>query len=64
MSQNDDLDILETIKLGTNFLDKKIVSQTVLSGKKAYLELFKSHSLETTPILSPFWPNLKVTPFD
>jgi putative glycosyltransferase (TIGR04372 family) len=64
MSQNDDLDILETIKLGTNFLDKKIVSQTVLSGKKAYLELFKGHSLETTPILSPFWPNLKVTLFD
>jgi putative glycosyltransferase (TIGR04372 family) len=64
LHENNDLDILNSIKLGTRFLEDPNYEPNqslITDGKLAYSKLYGNVTFMNAPILSPFWPNNRLT---
>ena len=64
LHENTDLDILSSIKLGTRFLEDPNYEPNqslITNGKLAYSKLYGNVTFTNAPILSPFWPNNRLT---
>jgi putative glycosyltransferase (TIGR04372 family) len=64
LHENNDLDILNSIKLGSKFLEDPNYEPNksfIINGKLAYTKLYGNVTFMNAPILSPFWPNNRLT---